>query len=195
MKTDDDFLTALTFAPLSPDNWGAFVSLFGERGACGQCWCMSFRLKKADFEEGKSQGGNKAAMKDLVWSGKPAGILCFYEDQAIAWCAFAPRQDFLKIENSRVHKRIDQQEVWSVPCTFIDKRFRRLGLSVALLEGVIAYARQQGISIVEAYPTIPTRDKLPDVFAWIGLYKSFERAGFEIADHTSKSRPMVRYYL
>jgi len=30
--------------------------------------------------------------------------------------------------------------------------------------------------------------------AWIGLYRSFERAGFEIVDRTSKNRPMVRYY-
>ncbi len=28
----------------------------------------------------------------------------------------------------------------------------------------------------------------------IGLYKSFERADFEIVDNTSKNRPMVRYY-
>ena len=195
MVTQEDFTEALSFAPLTPDNWGAFVQLFGVKGACGNCWCMSFRLKQADFEEGKSEGENKAAMKALVWSGKPTGILCFYEDQPVAWCAFAPREDFLKVERSRVHKRIDQQEVWSIPCTFIDKRFRRLGLSVALLQGVIAYARAEGIKTIEAYPTIPTQDKLPDAFAWIGLYKSFERAGFEIVDRTSKNRPMVRYYL
>ena len=155
---------------------------------------MSFRLKKSDFEEGKLAEGNKEAMKHLVWEGKPTGILAFYEDQAIAWCAFAPREDFLKIESSRVHRRIDDAQVWSIPCTFIDKNFRRLGVSVALLKGVVAYAREQGIKIVEAYPTIPTQEKLPDAFAWIGLYKSFQRAGFEIVDRTSKNRPMVRFY-
>lgn len=38
-------------------------------------------------------------------------------------------------------------------------------------------------------------EKLPDSFAWIGFYKSFGRAGFEIVDRTSKNRPMVRYYV
>jgi len=66
---------------------------------------------------------------------------------------------------------------------------------VALLKGVLEYARENGIEIIEAYPTIPTQEKLPDSFAWIGLYTSFERAGFEIADRTSKNRPMVRYYI
>lgn len=133
-------------------------------------------------------------MKELVWNDRPTGILAFFDDQAIAWCAFAPREDFLKLENSRVHKRIDEEQVWSVPCTFIDKAFRRMGVSVALLKGLAIYARSQGIKIIEAYPTIPTQEKLPDSFAWIGLYKSFERAGFEIVDRSSKHRPMVRYY-
>lgn len=193
--TDPDFLASLRFEALTKKNWGMFEQLFGPKGACGNCWCMYYRLKKAEFTEGKQNNGNKEAMKDLVWEDRPTGILGFYEDIPIAWCAFAPRQDFSRLARSRVHKPIDDKLVWSIPCTFIDKRFRRQGVSVQLLTGVIAYAREQGIRVLEAYPTIPTTEKLPDSFAWIGLYKSFERAGFEIVDRTSKNRPMVRYYL
>lgn len=192
---DSDFLSRITFEPLSRDNWGKFIKLFGEKGACGNCWCMYYRLKKSDFNEGKAADGNKEAMHLLVKENKPTGILGFYEDQAIAWCAFAPREHFIKLEKSRVHKRIDNKPVWSIPCFFIDKNFRRHGVSVAMLQGVINYARENNIKIIEAYPTIPTTGKLPDSFLWIGLYKSFERAGFKIVDRTSKNRPMVRYYI
>lgn len=144
--------------------------------------------------EGKADGGNKEAMQNLVFRNNPTGILAFFEGLPIAWCAFAPREDFLKMEKSRVHKRIDNQPVWSIPCFFVAKNFRRQGISVELLKGVISYAKAQGIKIIEAYPTIPTTETLPDSFAWIGLYKSFERAGFEIVDRTSKNRPMVRIY-
>ena len=188
------FLDQLTFEPLTRRNWGKFEELFGSKGACGNCWCMYYRLSKTDFREGKSEDGNKNAMKELVRENKPAGILGIYDGQAIAWCAFAPREDFIKLEKSRVHKRIDDEMVWSIPCFFIDKNFRRNGVSVALLKGVINYAKGVGIRIIEAYPTIPTQEKLPDSFAWIGLYKSFERAGFEIVDRTSRNRPMVRFY-
>lgn len=191
---DQDFLNQLTFVPLSKDNWEKFVQLFGERGACGNCWCMWPRLRKQDFQQGKENDGNKSAMKELVWAGKPVGILGFYEDQPIAWCAFAPREDFLKLEKSRIHRRIDDQHVWSIPCFFIDKNFRRQGVSVELLKGVIKYAQTKNIAIIEAYPTIPTKEKLPDSFVWIGLYKSFEHAGFQIVDRTSKNRPMVRFF-
>jgi GNAT superfamily N-acetyltransferase len=191
---EPDFLDHLTFEPLTKSNWDKFVKLFGSKGACGNCWCMYYRLKKTDFEEGKVDDGNKNAMKELVWENRPAGLLGFYEGQPIAWCAFAPREDFIKLENSRVHKRIDNKMVWSIPCFFIHKDFRLHGVSAELLKGVTNYAKKNGIKIIEAYPTIPTKDKLPDSFAWIGLYKSFERTGFEIADRTSKNRPMVRYY-
>ena len=194
-EQESDFLKQLTFEPLTRKNWGQFVQLFGMKGACGNCWCMYYRLNKTDFKEGKVEDGNKNAMKELVWENKPVGILGLYDGLAIAWCAFAPREDFMKLEKSRVHKRIDDKMVWSIPCFFIDKNFRRQGVSVALLKGVINYARENEIKIIEAYPTIPTQEKLPDSFAWIGVYKSFERAGFEIADRTSKNRPMVRYYL
>lgn len=192
---DNDFLKELKFEPLTKNNWNKFVELFGTKGACGNCWCMSFRLNKTDFDEGKVHDGNKNAMKNLVWNNQPTGLLGFFEDIPIAWCAFAPRVDFLKLGKSRVHKRIDNKTVWSVPCTFIAKDFRRQGVSVALLKALIKYAEETGIKIIEAYPTIPTQERLPDAFAWIGLYKSFERAGFEIVDRTSKNRPMVRYYI
>lgn len=193
-KTASGFLDQLTFEPLTKKNWNKFVQLFGNKGACGNCWCMYYRLNASDFQEGKADEGNKAAMKDIVWNNKPTGLLALYEEQAIAWCAFAPREDYIKLEKSRVHKRIDDNMVWSIPCFFIDKNFRRQGVSVELLKGVTKYAKENGIKIIEAYPTIPTQEKLPDTFAWIGLFKSFERAGFEIVDRTSKNRPMVRYY-
>lgn len=192
--SDPEFLSQLTFEPLNKSNWPKFVQLFGEKGACGNCWCMYYRLKKSDWAEGKADDGNKDAMQELVRENRPTGILGFYDGQPIAWAAFAPREDFIKLERSRVHKRIDEQAVWSIPCLFIDKGFRRLGVSVELLKGVISYARGKGIGIIEAYPTIPTKGILPDSFVWTGLFQAFIKAGFEVVDQTSKNRPMVRYY-
>jgi GNAT superfamily N-acetyltransferase len=188
-----DFLKALTFEPLSRKNWERFVELFGERGACANCWCMYYRLSKADFDKGKAGNVNKNRMKKVVWSGKPTGLLAMYQGEAVAWLALAPREDFVKLKKSRVHKPIDDKPVWSIPCFFVDRKFRRKGLSVALLEGAVAYAKRKKIKILEAYPVIPTQKKWPDSFLWVGLLKSFDRAGFKVVDRTSRSRPMVRF--
>jgi GNAT superfamily N-acetyltransferase len=188
------FLKELTFEPVTKSNWQKFVTLFGERGACGNCWCMWPRLPGKEFTAGKVNDGNKNAMKKVVWRGEPVGIIALHNHQPLAWCAFAPREKFLKIENSRVHKRIDDKPVWSIPCFFVSKKFRRKGVSAEMLKAIIQYAKKNKIDIIEAYPTIPTKETLPDAFAWIGLYKTFEKAGFKIVDRTSNSSPTVRYF-
>ncbi len=181
--------------PLTPQNWQSFEELFGEKGACGNCWCMYFRRSKADFVEGKFDDGNKNAMKELVWQNKPTGLIGFIEDKPIAWCALAPRADYPKLEKSRIHKPIDDKVVWTITCLFIDKRYRKQGVSIALLKKVIEFAKVQKVAILEAYPTIPTQKTLPDSFLWIGVYSSFEKAGFTIVNNKSVNRPMVRVYL
>jgi GNAT superfamily N-acetyltransferase len=188
-------LNKLTYKPLSRNNWNKFVDLFGERGACGNCWCMSFRLKNSEYQKGKVNNINKNRMKKLVWNNAPTGLLAFYNDKAIGWCALAPRKDFVRLEYSRVHKRIDDKPVWSIPCFFIDKRYRLHGISVEMLRAVIIYAKKKKIKILEAYPAIPTQEKLPDAFLWVGLFTSFQKAGFKVVDRTSQNRPMVRYYV
>lgn len=190
----NDSSKRLRLEPLARENWQKFEQLFGGKGACANCWCMYYRLKRQEFTKGKENQGNKRAMKKLVWQGKPAGVIGFYGGEPVAWCAFAPRQDFMKIENSRVHKRIDDEPVWSIPCFFVARKFRNQGVSIRMLEALIAYAKRNKIKALEAYPVIPTKERLPDAFAWTGLYKSFARAGFKVVDRTSKSRPMVRFY-
>ncbi|MFQ5640196.1 MAG: hypothetical protein ACE5IR_19625 [bacterium] len=54
----------LTFHPLTRERWHDFERLFGERGACGGCWCMWMRLKRSEFEKQKGHG-NKHAMQAL----------------------------------------------------------------------------------------------------------------------------------
>lgn len=181
--------------PVTKNNWDLFVKLFGKKGAYGNCWCMYYRLTNTEYKAGQVNEGNKNSMKEIIWDGKPVGLLGLLDGEPVAWCAFSPREHFTRLERSRVHKRIDEEEVWSIPCFFVDKNYRRKGLSMLLLKGAIDFAGKHGIKIIEAYPTIPGKESIPDSFAWVGLYKTFEQAGFKIADRTSKNRPMVRYYL
>src|SRR5215470_5626040 len=108
----------LAFKPLSTETWSDFETLFGERGACGGCWCMFWRLKRSDFERQKG-AKNKAAVKKLVESGEALGILAYLDNQPVGWCAVAPREAYTALERSRLLKPIDAQPVWSISCFFI----------------------------------------------------------------------------
>jgi GNAT superfamily N-acetyltransferase len=177
--------------PLTPDRWGDLEDLFGERGACGGCWCMLWRLKRSEFEKQKG-AANKAALKGVVVSGDTPGILAYADGSPIGWCAVAPRETYPALDRSRILKRVDAQSVWSIVCLFVTKPYRRRGVSVGLLKAAAAYVGERGGKIVEGYPVEPRNDKMPDVFAWTGLASAFLKAGFVECARRSETRPIMR---
>lgn len=185
---------ALRFAPLSPGSWNDFETLFGERGACGGCWCMWWRLKRSVFNQQKG-GENKAAMRLLMEQGHIPGILAYRDGKPVGWCSVAPRQEFSALERSRILKPIDEKPVWSVVCFFIDKANRNRGVTVRLLEAAIRHVERQEGKIVEGYPVEPKAGRMPDVFAYTGLASAFLKAGFKECVRRSETRPIMRYYL
>jgi GNAT superfamily N-acetyltransferase len=182
---------AIQVHPLTPDRWQDLEALFGERGACGGCWCMLWRLKRSGFEKGKG-AGNKRAMKRIVDAGETPGLLAYAEGRPVAWCALAPRETYPLLENSRVLARVDDKPVWSVVCLFVERSHRRKGISARLLRAAAGYAAKHGARIVEGYPVEPKKGTIPDVFAWTGLPSAFAKAGFVEVARRSPTRPIMR---
>jgi GNAT superfamily N-acetyltransferase len=184
----------LTFLPLTTKNWNDLENLFGERGACGGCWCMWFRLKRSIFEMNKGNG-NKKAMKAIVESGEVPGIIAYNGRIPVGWCSVSPRENFSALERSRIMKPLDDQPVWSVVCFFIHKDYRNKGTTLALLKAVIDYVAEQGGKILEGYPVLPKKDRMPDVFAYYGLASAFKKVGFVECERRSETRSIMRYYI
>jgi GNAT superfamily N-acetyltransferase len=190
-KKQPDILDLEIF-PLTMQRWSDFETLFGERGACGGCWCMLWRLTRKEFEQQKGEV-NRQAMKTIVESGNIPGILAYSQKQPVAWCSVAPRGSFPALERSRILKKIDDEPVWSISCFFIQKSCRKKGLSVRILNAAVDYVRRQEGKIVEGYPIEPKKDKTADVFAWTGLASFFKKAGFVECARRSETRPIMRY--
>ena len=183
--------TDLVFRAATPSRWPDVEKLFGERGACGGCWCMAWRLRNKDWIAGKGTR-NKRVFQELVTSGKKPGVLAYHDGKPVAWCAIAPRKDYVYLERSRVLKPVDERPVWSVSCLFVTRPYRRRGVSAHLLSAAAEMAAKRGAKIVEGYPIVPTMKKTPDPFLWLGLPTSFRKAGFREVARRSPSRPIMR---
>lgn len=179
------------FHPLTPDRWPDLEALFGAKGACGGCWCMTWRLSRAQFDAQKG-AGNKRAFKKLVTQGRAPGVLAYAGKQPVGWCAVAPREDYPALERSRVLAPVDDKAVWSVSCFFIAREFRRQGMSVLLLQAAVKFAKSQGAKIVEGYPQDLGKATLPAPFVWTGLLPTFTAAGFKEVARRSAKRPVMR---
>jgi hypothetical protein len=187
MKSTD---SKMTFVPVTKDRWSDFETLFGERGACGGCWCMLWRLTRKEFEEQKG-AGNRQAMKAIIQSGETPGILGIVKGQPVAWCSVAPRTHFPSLGRSRILKPLDDLPVWSITCLFVEKSYR----STRMITAAVEHVKKQGGTIVEAYPVEPKKDKMPDVFAWTGLTSAYLKAGFVECARRSETRPIMRYHI
>jgi GNAT superfamily N-acetyltransferase len=183
----------LTVRPVTPARWADLEKLFGPRGACGGCWCMYWRLKRAEYERRKG-AGNRRALKKLVQAGEVPGLLAYVGKEPVGWVAVAPRKTFPVLENSRVAARVDAQPVWSVVCLFVARAYRNRGVSTALLRAAADYARRRGARIVEGYPVEPKK-RQADVFVYTGLASSFHRAGYREVARRSPTRPVMRRIL
>lgn len=180
----------LAIRPLTPSRWKDLETLFGERGACGGCWCMFWRLSRSAFVRQKG-GRNREALRRVVQSGDPPGLLAYDGRTPVGWCAVAPRADYPALARSRILKPVDGEPVWSVSCLFVARPYRRRGVSVRLIEAAADYARRRGGRIVEGYPVEP-QGAAPDAFVWTGLASAFRQAGFREVARRSKTRPIMR---
>ncbi len=176
---------------LRASDWPALEALFGARGACGGCWCMTPRLPLREFEARKGEK-NRRAMKRLVERGPPPGLLAYRGREAVAWIALGPREEFRRLATSRILAPVDDEPVWSIVCLFLRKDVRRQGISAQLLRAATAFARKRGATIVEGYPQIPRQSDVPAVFAWTGFASSFAKAGFREVARRSPTRPIMR---
>ena len=182
----------MTFRPANASRWPDIEELFGERGACGGCWCMFWRIPRKEFETGKG-AGNKRAFKRVVSSRLEPGILAYVGEEVIGWCAVAPREEYVALERSRILKPVDDRPVWSISCLFVKKPYRRKGFSARLLRAAVDFAGSHGAKMVEGYPTEPNMEKMPDPFLWHGTSSAFTAAGFKEVLRRSPTRPIMRF--
>ena len=177
--------------PLTRKRWADFEKLFGPRGASGGCWCMFWRLRSRDNAMNKNVD-NKRAMKRIVDSGEPPGLLAYVDSEPAGWCSIDPREKFLRIEHSRTLTRVDDRTgVWSLNCFVIAKPHRRQGLMTALVDAAIDYARKRGAKIVEAYP-IESESQLKGYDGYTGIASTFRGAGFREVARPREGQVVMR---
>jgi GNAT superfamily N-acetyltransferase len=132
-----------------------------------------------------------AALSALVANERPVGILAFSGAEPVGWCSVAPRETYRSLERYRELPRIDDAPVWSVVCFFVDRRVRRQGATLGLLNAAVAYASSQGAEIIEGYPVEPG----PRLYTYMGSPSTFRQAGFRDVTPAGQSRLVMRYFV
>lgn len=182
----------LTIHPVTPERWPDVEALFGPHGADGGCWCMWWRSTHRAFRDNLGDG-NRNRLKTAVDSLHPQGLLAYIDDQVAGWCSVSPRDQYPRVHETRTWRPVDDQEdgVWAVVCFFIHPDHRGKGISGALLDAALDFARANGARIVEAYP----RETPPGQAVSVGMPGMYLRRGFQEVARRNSSFPILRLSL
>ncbi len=162
---------------LAPDTWDSFEAMMGlHNGVFGGCWCTYFHTMHS--EKTFDADDNRALKKRLVEEGRAHAALVFDGDEAIAWAQFGPPAELPNIYHRKQYdEETDRQPDYRITCIFVDKRYRRKGVTEIVLRGALDLIAAAGGGVVEGYPH-DTEGKKVSV-----LYNStravFERVGFD----------------
>lgn len=180
----------LDVRPLTPARWNDFVELFNRPGGSivRGCWCMYYRHTGSGAWTPEA---NKRAMKALVDDGTVPGLIGYRDGRPIAWISVGPREEYLRLARLPVMKPVDDKPVWSIVCSFVDAKERGRGVAEAMLLAAIDYARDEGATLLEAYPVDKPEPSHPD-FMWFGARRMYDRAGFKEVARRKPTRPVLR---
>jgi ribosomal protein S18 acetylase RimI-like enzyme len=185
----------LTVAPLTPDRWPDLEAIFKAKGCsiARMCWCMAYRVSGSrEPPAGMTRSeANRADLRALVDAGNPPGLIGYRGKVPVGWVSLGPREEFAKLERSPVMKPVDEKPVWSVICFVVPAEFRGQGVAQALLKAAVAYAREQGATLIEAYP-VDKPARSGDENMWFGAKSMYDKAGFKEVARRKPHRPIVR---
>ena len=186
----------LTTKVITPELWPMVECLFGPNGACGGCWCQAWRIEKGEQWHKIKGAVARRRLRQGIIAGSVHGILAFIGGRPVGWCTFGPRDSFPRLNRAPSLKCSDASMVWSVPCFFVARGYRRVGVATALLDHALRAMRRRRVAVVEGYPSKPDKEgRYIDTFAWTGTRSLFQRAGFTIVGNRNGSRQRVRKYL
>ncbi|PXA70931.1 GNAT family N-acetyltransferase [Cryobacterium arcticum] len=147
------------------------------------CWCLSWRLSS---KENRALTGTARADKVRELCSRPLapGVLAHIDGEVAGWAGIAPRADLHPFRTSRKIPHLDDLPVWSLWCIRVRPGYRKQGLTPALIDGAVEYARASGAPCVESYPADNGDERMDLTMAYVGTRRMFERAGFRKAADT-----------
>jgi GNAT superfamily N-acetyltransferase len=146
------------------------------------CFCLSYRI--GSKENVALKGPARAErVRELCHQDPPPGVIAYLDDEPVGWAALHPRSE-TSFARNRLIPHVDDLDVWSLWCLRVRPGYRKQGISHALIEGAVEYARKRGAPAVEAYPVDNDGKKVNLTMAYVGTRGLFESLGFTKAADT-----------
>lgn len=194
--TPPDSRHEFTVRALSAATWDAYASMVERHnGVFGGCWCTWFHRPAGDAPgvEGLGEGfdSNRRIKERLVREGRSRAALVFDGDEVVGWCQFGTPAELPNIYHRKQYlEEVEQLPDFRLTCIFVDKRYRRRGVSAIALQGALDLIAAAGGGVVEGYPHDTEGKKISVLYN--GTRSLYERAGFTYVRPKGKRNCVMR---
>lgn len=185
--------SGLLIKPTTPARWDDVQQVFGRKGDPSWCWCQFHCTTGGGHQVGAQT--NRAALHRQLRRRPAPGLLAYEEDEPVGWVRLGRVSEFERILNNRRRSSVvgpDQDGLWVITCFVVPPRFRRRGVSAALVEGAIDFAGRHDATTLEAHPVDTHDERKPGDALFQGVLSTFLDAGFSEVGRTGPHRPLVR---
>src|SRR3954451_8360215 len=92
--------------PVTPERFDDFADVINPNRRPNHYWCLSHRLQRAEIDR-LGDGSREQAMRRLCEREPPQGVVCYGDDEPVAWCNIGPRTEITRLARSRLIRPID----------------------------------------------------------------------------------------
>ena len=194
----------LRIVPANEASWEDIQALFGTRGSASYCQCQRYKLARREAFKSYPPEERAARLRMQTHAGEPeatttSGLVAYLDGDPVGWCAVEPRtayEGLLRVYRvpweGRTEDKADET-VWAVTCLFTRVGFRNRGVSYALAEAAVDFARSRGARALEGYPMVIEPGK---EVTWgelnMGTQRVFADAGFREVNRPTLRRVVMR---
>jgi GNAT superfamily N-acetyltransferase len=176
-------------------------TIFGMRGSGFGCRCQRYKLRPRESFGNFPVEERAHRLRSQTDCGHPesettSGLIAYLGGEPAGWCAVEPRsahEGLLRVYRVPWEGRSEDKSddrVWAVTCFFTRAGFRKRGVSRALAQAAVNFARERGALAVEGYP-ITTKDVILQELH-VGTERMFAAAGFREVSRPTARRLVMR---
>jgi len=141
---------------------------------------------------GDTAAENRAAKECRVREGRAHAALVFDGERCVGWCQFGPTDELPRIKHRKAYLAgLEALPDWRITCFFVDREYRRRGVSSIALGGALEEIGRSGGGTVESYPEDTDGRRVSGSFLHNGTLTMFESHGFERTRSIGKHRWVV----